>query len=524
MTKRIFGSIFWVALVTLLMGFIFTVFTVHHKTTVATQEKALAVCNTLAPMVEEHGADVLDQQSTDQYQIRLVDKNNKVLYSPDVLPIAPEFFVCRKELTNGSVLMVAIHLPSSTDVLRDLLPSFSITLVIFLFISLLVANRLAKRTVKPIEEIDLKNPKPIFVYPELKPLVQKLSAQNQTIRSQMSDLFQQQQKFDTITENMSEGMLIVDHAGSILSFNASAAGILSLTLEHKGQSVYGNSFPKELESIIKDALEGKHPQQHLAIAERTYQAIGNPVRVKEETVGAVLALLDVTEREERDRLRQEFSANVSHELKTPLTSISGFAEIMKNGMVKPEDTAHFASRIYDEAQRLILLIGDIIQLSRLEDNNLSEKVQRIDLYDIASDVFARLQHQAQQKEIEFRLQGGACTVKGVPHILDEMIYNLCDNALKYNKAKGSVTLTVLPRENDIMVAVADTGIGIPYEEQDRVFERFYRIDKSHSKEIGGTGLGLSIVKHGAVFHNATVELESVPGEGTCFTLLFPKEQ
>ena len=241
-------------------------------------------------------------------------------------------------------------------------------------------------------------------------------------------------------------------------------------------------------------------------------------------MGAVLALLDVTEREERDRLRQEFSANVSHELKTPLTSISGFAEIMKNGLVKPQDMSGFASRIYDEAQRLILLIGDIIQLSRLEENNLSAQIQQVDLYEIAKEIQNRLQHQADKNHIELRLQGSSCQVKGVPHILDEMIYNLCDNAIKYNREKGSVTLTVLPREEDIMVAVADTGIGIPYEEQERVFERFYRIDKSHSKEIGGSGLGLSIVKHGAAFHNASVQLESVPGEGTCITLLFPKCQ
>ena len=423
-----------------------------------------------------------------------------------------------------TVLLMQHNTSASTQVLKDLLAPLGVFIGIFVLVALLVANGLSKFAAKPIQEIDLKNPQPESVYPELKPLVQKLATQNQTIRSQMLDLFQQQQKFDTITDNMSEGMLIIDREGRVVSFNSAVSGILSLSLEHKGKKISAHSPNPAFLSVVEEALEGKHPQQLIPIFERTYQVIGNPIRVKEELMGAVLALLDVTEREERDRLRQEFSANVSHELKTPLTSISGYAEIMKNGLVKPQDMSEFASRIYDEAQRLILLIGDIIQLSRLEENNLSAQIQSVDLYDIAKEIHLRLQHQADKKLIDLRLQGSSCQVKGVPHILEEMIYNLCDNAIKYNREKGSVTLTVIPRERDVMVAVADTGIGIPYEEQERGFERFYRFDKSHSKEIGGTGLGLSIVKHGAAFHDASVQLESVPDEGTCITLLFPKCQ
>ena len=523
MTKRIFGSIFGVALVTLLIGFIFTVFMVQNKTAAETQAHAETFCNTLAASIEKHGIDGIVNEGDARCHIVLVDRNNQTLYDSYGEPVAFNLYTCRKELSNGWTLSITFEQPSAIEVLYELLTPFGFVLGLFLILALLVARGLSKSITKPIANIDLKHPEESKVYPELKPLVHKIETQSQTLRSQMLNLFQQQQKFDTITDNMSEGMLIVDREGNLVSYNGAASAILSITLDQKGKDIAEISPGEQFLQVVREALEGKHPQQHIAIFERTYQVIGNPIRVKEELMGAVLALLDVTEREERDRLRQEFSANVSHELKTPLTSISGYAELMMNGMAKPKDMSTFASRIYDEAQRLILLIGDIIQLSRLEEKDLSAKMEQVDLFDIAKDIYSRLQHSAVEKQIELRLQGSACAVEGIPHILDEIIYNLCDNALKYNRPGGSVTLTVMPREQDVMVAVADTGIGIPYDEQERVFERFYRVDKSHSKEIGGTGLGLSIVKHGASFHNATIQLESVPGEGTCITLLFPKQ-
>ncbi len=529
MTKRIFRSLFFLSTLILILGLIFTTVITYRQTTLARKNQFHDCAYYITVLIEQQGIKALSSDTAIvKENIKIVCRNgstDELLYTFNPsLPEDASTYTFEALLTNGITLQITTALPSLGEALQELLPSFFIFLCIFLIITLSISYGLAKFTVKPIGEVDLKKPQPDLVYPELKPLVQKLANQNQTIRSQMLDLFQQQQKFDTITDNMSEGMLIVDREGRVVSFNGAASGILSLSLEHKGQDIAPLSPTPAFLSVVNEALEGKHPQQLIPIFERTYQVIGNPIRVKEELMGAVLALLDVTEREERDRLRQEFSANVSHELKTPLTSISGYAEIMKNGLVKPQDMSGFASRIYDEAGRLILLIGDIIQLSRLEENNLSAQIQQVDLYEIAKEIHTRLQHQANKKHIDLRLQGSSCEVKGVPHILDEMIYNLCDNAIKYNREKGSVTLTVLPREEDIMVAVADTGIGIPYEEQERVFERFYRIDKSHSKEIGGTGLGLSIVKHGAAFHDASIQLESVPGEGTCITLLFPKCQ
>ena len=522
MTKRIFVSIFGVALVTLLIGFLFTVFTVQNKIEAEAKAHAEAFCNTLAASIEKHGTDAIVYEGDARCHIMLVDQNNQTLYDSYGEPVAFNLVTCQKELTNGWILSITFEQPSAMEMLYDLLTPFSVAFGVFLILALLLAIGLSKSIVNPIADIDLKHPEESNVYPELKPLVNKLASQNQTIRTQTVDLSQQQQKFETIAENMTEGMLIVDSQGIIVSFNHAASGILSLSLEHKGQPIFAIPPAQEFRSMVEDSLQGNHVQQLLPLHERTYQVIGNPVKVKGKLQGAVFAFLDVTERQERDRLRQEFSANVSHELKTPLTSISGFAEIMMNGLAKPEDMTHFASRIYTEAQRLMLLIADIIELSHLEERDLSSQMEEVPLYDLAADVLNRLQHDAKQKEIELRLQGSGCSVFGIPHVLDEMIYNLCDNAIKYNKPKGTVTLTVMAREKDVMVAVADTGIGIPYEEQERVFERFYRIDKSHSKEIGGTGLGLSIVKHAAAFHHATIQLESVPDEGTCITLLFPK--
>ena len=374
--------------------------------------------------------------------------------------------------------------------------------------------------VKPIKQLNPQQSGASAPYKELEPLFSKLQQQTLTIRDQTVDLFRQQKEFRTISENMSEGLLIVDRKGRVLSYNTAAVRLLDIDPQEK-QDVLTFSKSRRFRKAVTEALSGNHSQQLMNLSERTYQILGNPVKEHQETVGAVLMILDVTEREERDRLRKEFSANVSHELKTPLTSISGFAEIMMHGLAKAEDMPYFSGKIYEEAQRLIHMVGDIIQLSRLDEKDLLEQVQPVDLYSVATRVVERLASTARQEQIDLRLQGSACLVEGVPQMLEEILSNLCDNAIKYNKAGGSVTVAVTPRGQDVLLAVTDTGMGIPYEDQERVFERFFRGDKSHSKQITGTGLGLSIVKHGAAFHNATLNLESVPGEGTTISLAFP---
>ena len=400
-------------------------------------------------------------------------------------------------------------------------PVFATAIAVAL--TIIFAFVLSTYITRPIKELnpDLFGTTP--PYKELIPLFAKLKKQTLTIRDQTVDLFRQQEEFRTISENMAEGMLIVDRNGVVLSYNHAALRLLDIEPE-ENQNVLTFSKSRRFRKAVNDALEGQHSQQLTNISERTYQILGNPVLRDDQPIGAIILILDVTEREERDRLRKEFSANVSHELKTPLTSISGFAEIMMHGLAKPEDTPYLSGKIYEEAKRLIAMIGDIIQLSRLDEKDLLEQVQRTDLFILAEQVVERLSPAAKQVGIDLRLQGSPCLIDGVPQMLEEILVNLCDNAIKYNRENGSVTVAITPRENDVLLAVTDTGMGIAYEDQERVFERFFRGDKSHSKQITGTGLGLSIVKHAAAFHNAKLTLQSVPGEGTTVSLVFPKAE
>ena len=279
---------------------------------------------------------------------------------------------------------------------------------------------------------------------------------------------------------------------------------------------------EDFREAVQRALSGEHDLRTLTLDGRIYQLMANPAMEDGRLAGAVLVLLDVTERENREQLRREFTANVSHELRTPLTSISGFAELIRDGIAKPQDVQHFAGNIYTEAQRLIALVGDIIRLSQLDEGSVGSEKTDLRLDGMAASVVSRLQDAAAQHDVTLRTDLKPCRVHGIAQIVDELIYNLCDNAIKYNRKGGSVTVSTAEENGQPVLRVADTGIGIPAAEQDRVFERFYRVDKSHSRAIGGTGLGLSIVKHAAAYHHARVALESTLGTGTTVTVTFPR--
>jgi two-component system phosphate regulon sensor histidine kinase PhoR len=393
-------------------------------------------------------------------------------------------------------------------------------LVIAVVLSTLLARRSAKRLVKPLNDIDLEHPEEMDTYEELTPLLHRLVNQNRQIQSQIMELKRRQQEFITIIENMSEGLLVVDRKTDIISYNSSAMKLLGASKVSEKQSVLTLNRSESFRKAIDKALNGYHNEQPMQFDGRFYELIANPVFDGDLVAGAVIVILDVTEKEEREKLRREFTANVSHELKTPLTSISGFAEIIKNKIARPEDIERFAGNIYDESQRLIDLIGDIIKLSQLDENTMQEEMEYVDLFDIVNDVVQRLKTEADKKNITLELSIEHAPVNGVRQILEEMIYNLYDNAIKYNKKDGKVSIALTKNDKGILFSIEDTGIGIPPKEQERVFERFYRVDKSHSKEISGTGLGLSIVKHAALFHNATVTLESELNKGTKVSIKF----
>lgn len=423
-------------------------------------------------------------------------------------------------LGDGTVLRVSCTQKTVMAMLLMMMPPLLGVAAAVLLICMLMAFRLARHIVDPINRIDLDHPVVEETYGELEPLVKRIQEQNRTIRRQMDELSQRQREFSALTDNMSEGFLLVDYKTNVLSANHSALRMLG---DGKAEEITNlrrdNCLPQVL-TTVEAALAGVRTETVQEIGGISWQVIANPVVSSGQVAGVAVLLMDVTEREQREKLRQEFSANVSHELKTPLTSITGFAELMKEGMVTGEKVKEFAGDIYREARRLIDLVNDIIRLSRLDENSKLFESERVDLYDLCDEIIANLQHVAERQNVMFSLSGEHVTISGVWQILNEMVYNLCDNAIKYNRPGGTVDVSVRRDGGSVRLTVRDTGIGIPYADQPRVFERFYRVDKSHSKEVGGTGLGLSIVKHGAQYHNARLELESEPGKGTSISIVF----
>lgn len=425
-------------------------------------------------------------------------------------------------LSDGSILRVSTEQYTVVTILMGMLQPILFIMFVALILTLVLSARVSKAIIEPINKLDLEIPENNDTYEELTPLLRKIADQKETIGEQLADARKKQKEFNIITENMSEGFLVIDADTNLLTYNSAALNLLEIT-PPADRSVLLFCRAKEFRGVISDVLSGIKAENTMVREERSYSLIANPVYEKESVIGAVVVILDITEREKRDMLRREFTANVSHELKTPLTSISGFAELMKAGDVLENDVTDFSKSIYDEAQRLITLVNDIIKISELDGQSIPYEKETVDLYELSKEVIGRLEKEADKKNITFHLIGGRAEIIGVHKILEEMLYNLCDNAIKYNKENGTVDVLVNQTGDGVNVIVRDTGIGIPISHQDRVFERFYRVDKSHSKKVGGTGLGLAIVKHGALYHHAKLSLESTVDVGTVVTIAFSKK-
>lgn len=424
------------------------------------------------------------------------------------------------KMDDGSYLRISTAQNSMLTILLGLIQPLIVIVVIIMGISFYLSYKLSKTIVKPINDIDLENPSSNEVYEELTPLLKKLSAQKKTIDRQIKEARQKQEEFRLIAENMNEGLLVVDSSGIILTCNSVAISLLEIE-DVNIENILEISRAGDFCDVVKSGLNGQRAESDMDNGDKKYRLIANPVMDGKKIIGAVVLIIDVTESAKREQLRREFTSNVSHELKTPLTSISGFAEMLKDGVTPEETVRDFSGSIYDEAQRLISLVTDIIRISELDEGNIHVAKEAVDLYALADETISRLKIVADKRGINIRLIGEHIRVQGVRKILDEMVYNLCDNAIKYNKDGGLVEVVVSGCDNGkAYFSVRDTGIGIPNAEQNRIFERFYRVDKSHSKKVGGTGLGLSIVKHGAAFHDAEIILESVVDVGTRITLEF----
>ncbi|MBS6173009.1 MAG: PAS domain-containing protein [Clostridiales bacterium] len=552
MTKRIFRAIFNVSLLILIASTLILVAFVGDYNSDQTKEAMHADAVYIAKAMETEGISYLEQLPKQSQRITWIDADGTVLFDSYADVSQMENHGEREEvvealktgrgestrysttlaektenyaikLSDGTILRLSVTSLSALSIFLSMTQPLALVLVIALILAGFLASKTSKSIVKPLENVDLKHPEQAEIYDEMAPFLRRIAVQNKLISKQMQDRQRRQREFETITENMQEGLLVLDAKGEVLSCNKGARRLLGVDHVPEKENVFALNRTEGFRRCITAALAGNHEEVTMESDSRSYQLLANPVTEDGLVAGVVLLLFDNTEKADREKLRREFTANVSHELKTPLTSISGFAEIMKNGMVKAEDVPRFANNIYDEAQRLISMVQDIIQLSRLDEAQETMEKTEVNVALIAETVAKRLEGQAAQRNIVFHIETESAVLSGVPHVLEEMIYNLCDNAIRYNKDNGSVTLKVEKHPDDITVTVADTGIGIPYGEQERVFERFYRVSRSRSKEIDGTGLGLSIVKHGALLHQATVKMESEVDKGTTIRLIFPNK-
>ena len=550
MVNKIFRSNFFTSMLILLMSFclIFGVLFSYFEAQMFTELESEA--GYISYAVKNEGTDFINNFNEKGKRITWVSSDGTVLADTEAVAEELENHADRKEiadalengkgtssrysdtlmqktlyyaekLDDGTILRVSTTQNSVVIILLGLLQPLIMIIVLALIISIFLSYRLSKAIIKPINELDLDNPAANETYEELTPLLKKMSAQKKTIDKQIKEAEQKQEEFKLITENMSEGLLVIDKDSNVLSYNQAAVRLLEIS-DVKSGSVLAFNRSKGFRSVVVKALSGERAESDISHDENTYNLIANPVYENEKIIGAVIVIIDITESVKREQLRQEFTSNVSHELKTPLTSISGFAEMMKSGGTPDETVIDFSTSIYDEAQRLITLVSDIMKISELDEGVIPFEKEQVDLCELSKDIIKRLTPVANKRNITLNVIGDTALVSGTKKILDEMIYNLCDNAIKYNKENGTVDIIINQANGKTSVTVRDTGIGIPQSEQSRVFERFYRVDKSHSKLVGGTGLGLAIVKHGAAYHDADVFLESTDGKGTSVTISFRK--
>ena len=549
MTKKIFRSFLLTTLLTLAvsMFFVFGILYQYFEEQLMNDLKSKAVF--ISHAVESEGADYLERIGDVGERVTLIAPDGTVIADTEANAAEMENHLERSEvkqaaengsgtsvrysetltekiiyyavkMPNGNILRVSVKHYTVITILLGLVQPILVTLLIAAVLCFVLSSKLSKSIVKPINSLDLDAPENNDAYEELAPLLKKISRQRRIIDEQLQTAKRLQEEFRLITENMSEGFLVINRERNVLTHNSAALRLLKISEPPNG-NVLAVNRSEPFRNAVERALSGERSENEMMFGESCYGIIANPVLNDGEVIGAVIIILDVTERVRREQLRREFTANVSHELKTPLTSISGFAEMMVNGV--PDDiAADFARSIYDEAQRLIVLVGDIIKLSELDENSARLEQERVDLRELSEDVAKRLGFAAENKNVAVTVIGNA-QITGVRKILDEMIFNLCDNAIKYNKNGGSADIVISSdaEKHTVTLTVRDTGIGIPGYAQNRVFERFYRVDKGRSKSAGGTGLGLAIVKHGAACHNAEIHLKSEENKGTEISIIFP---
>ena len=550
MNKRIFRSILLVAGVVLLASFLIILDCLYGYFENLQEGQLRDELSLAVSAVEEEGESYLSRLKPESYRLTWIGEDGGVLYDTqadagqmenhknrteiqDALKLGQgqssrysstlmeKTLYFARRLKDGSVLRISVSRATAWRLVLGMLQPVLMVLAAALLLSGLLAGRLSKKIVEPLNHLDLEHPLDNECYEEISPLLNRINRQHEEIQQQMRVMRQRTDEFNQIIGNMQEGLVLLDEKETVLSINAAALKLFGVEKSCVGQSFLTVDRNHEISLAIQQALSDGHAEIRCHRGGRVYQFDLSRINSDGRAVGAVLLAFDITEQEYAERNRREFTANVSHELKTPLQGILGSAELIEKGMVQPEDVPHFIAQIRTEATRMVTLIGDIIRLSQLDEGDEMPR-EKVELLSLAEEVTDSLKDEAAKKKVTLVVEGQAASIEGVRRLLYEIFYNLCDYAIKYTVTGGSVHFFVDSSEKSVAVRVTDTGIGIPAEDQSRVFERFYRVDKSHSKASGGTGLGLSIVKHAVQYHHGTIELKSEPGKGTEITCVFPK--
>ncbi len=550
MTKRIFRSIVFVAASVLLASLVIILSCFYDYFGRLQKQEMKDELYLASAAVEQGDTEYLKGLSSEHFRLTLIAADGSVVYDTvadseslenhgdrEEIKQAFEYgegesarysstllektIYCAKRLSDGRVLRISISRATAGAIAIGMVSPIIAVGIGALILSGILASRLSKRIVEPLNKLDLEHPLDNDSYEELSPLLSRINKQRAQITEQLSELHRRTDEFEQITGNMKEGLVLIDKGENVVSMNPAAKEIFSVTEDCTGKSFITVDRSRKLNAAIKSAFESGHGEIHMEKSGLTYQLDISRIDSEGSAFGAVILAFDITEHENAEKVRREFTANVSHELKTPLQGIIGSAELIENGMVKQEDMPRFVGHIRTEAQRLVNLVNDIIRLSQL-DEGVSLPKEKVDLLAVATEAVNDLAPAAAEKSVALSVEGESVFVSGVKRLLYEVIYNLGENAVKYNVENGSVLVSVAAKDNSAVLTVSDSGIGIAPEHQSRIFERFYRVDKSHSKASGGTGLGLSIVKHAVLQQNGKIELESELGKGTTVRITFPK--
>lgn len=552
MTKKIFHSILLVACTVLLACYLVILTSLNDYFTSLRKSQLKTQLSFASTAVEDEGIEYLKNLENGEYRLTLIDTDGTVLYDTNAdaatmenhsdrrefqeaflsgygeshrysRTLTEQTYYFAKKLSDDRVLRISTSQVTIVSLLLGMLQPLLVITFLAILLSVFLAKRASRNLVKPLNNLDLNDPLSNDVYEELSPLLRHMAQQNKQIALQMDELSRSQNEFNAITSNMSEGLIVLNKDGVVVSLNTAARKIFEAEEDSIGKDFLTIDRTPEISRAIKETLSGKKQELEYEKNGRNYDLCINQIVEKDEVIGVLLLAIDNTEKIQAEQNRREFTANVSHELKTPLQSIIGSADLIESGLVKPEDMPRFIGHIKTDAARLVSLVSDIIRLSQL-DENTEMNWETVDALSVAKEALEMVGPIAESRNISLTIKGEPAPLNSVHKLLYDIIYNLCDNAVKYNKEGGFVKVDVKTAGDKVQVAVSDNGVGIAPADQSRVFERFYRVDKSHSRESGGTGLGLSIVKHAVAYLKGSISLESTLGKGTTITVSFPAEK